>query len=207
LDSVGVIAGNTLISSFYSIEPFMPAALAFRPEKIVLLIDAESKPEARKELEANVDLVKKTLGTAIFVKTVAVKQYDLLDVAQKTVKLVEEEHGAGNKVFLNVTGGRRTVMMGALMACYTRSEMVERVVYSLEETNELIELPKLSMALSQTKRGILEFLAKGKKPIPEIADKLEKTRGMVYAHLRELKALGYVNDDFELTVAGRIALL
>lgn len=207
MNSVGVIAGNTLISSFYSIEPFMPAALAFRPEKIVLLIDAESKPEARKELEANVDLVKKTLGTAIFVKTVAVKQYDLLDVAQKTVKLVEEEHGAGNKVFLNVTGGRRTVMMGALMACYTRSEMVERVVYSLEETNELIELPKLSMALSQTKRGILEFLAKGKKPIPEIADKLEKTRGMVYAHLRELKALGYVNDDFELTVAGRIALL
>jgi len=98
-------------------------------------------------------------------------------------------------------------MMGALMACYTRSEMVERVVYSLEETNELIELPKLSMALSQTKRGILESLAKGKKPIPEIADKLEKTRGMVYAHLRELKALGYVNDDFELTTAGRIALL
>jgi len=207
LNSVGKIAGNTLVSSFYSIEPFMPAALAFHPDKIILLIDADSKPEARHKLDANIELVKKTLGTAIFVKTVPVKQYDLLDVAKKTVKLIEEEHGSGNRVYLNVTGGRRTVMMGALMACYTRSEMVERVVYSLEETNELIELPKLSMALSQTKRGILELLAKGRKPIPEVAEKLEKTRGMVYAHLRELKALGYVNDDFELTVAGRIALL
>jgi len=198
-----VIVGNTLISTFYSIEPFMPAALAFSPSKIILLIDAEPKPE----LVKNVELVKKTLGSAVFVKTVPVEQYDLYDVAKKVVKLIDEEHGADQRVFLNVTGGRRTVTLGALMASYMRSEMVEKVVYCVEESSEFVELPKLSMTPSRAKREILEAIAKGKKPVPEIADKLEKTRGMVYAHLRELKAAGFVNEKFELTTAGRIALL
>jgi len=200
---VGAIAGNTLISSFYSIEPFMPAALAFSAKKIVLLVDAE--PDAK--LRENLETIKKTFGSAVFVKTINVKQYDLLDVAKKTVEVLEREHGEGNAVYLNVTGGRRTVMLGALMACYVRPELVKKIVYSAQETNEFVELPKLSMTLSKTKREILEDLAKKRQPIPVIAEKLEKTRGMVYAHLRELKDVGFVDEDFNLTTAGRIALI
>ena len=203
MDLVGAIAGNTLISSFYSIEPFMPAALAFSAKKIVLLVDAE--PDAK--LRENLETIKKTFGSAVFVKTINVKQYDLLDVAKKTVEVLEREHGEGNAVYLNVTGGRRTVMLGALMACYVRPELVKKIVYSAQETNEFVELPKLSMTLSKTKREILEDLAKKRQPIPVIAEKLEKTRGMVYAHLRELKDVGFVDEDFNLTTAGRIALL
>jgi len=203
LDLVGAIAGNTLISSFYSIEPFMPAALAFSAKKIVLLVDAE--PDAK--LRENLETIKKTFGSAVFVKTINVKQYDLLDVAKKTVEVLEREHGEGNAVYLNVTGGRRTVMLGALMACYVRPELVKKIVYSAQETNEFVELPKLSMTLSKTKREILEDLAKKRQPIPVIAEKLEKTRGMVYAHLRELKDVGFVDEDFNLTTAGRIALI
>lgn len=200
---MGAIAGNTLISSFYSIEPFMPAALAFSAKKIVLLVDAE--PDAK--LRENLETIKKTFGSAVFVKTINVKQYDLLDVAKKTVEVLEREHGEGNAVYLNVTGGRRTVMLGALMACYVRPELVKKIVYSAQETNEFVELPKLSMTLSKTKREILEDLAKKRQPIPVIAEKLEKTRGMVYAHLRELKDVGFVDEDFNLTTAGRIALI
>ena len=203
MDLVGAIAGNTLISSFYSIEPFMPAALAFSAKKIVLLVDAE--PDAK--LRENLETIKKTFGSAVFVKTINVKQYDLLDVAKKTVEVLEREHGEGNAVYLNVTGGRRTVMLGALMACYVRPELVKKIVYSAQETNEFVELPKLSMTLSKTKREILEDLAKKRQPIPVIAEKLEKTRGMVYAHLRELKDVGFVDEDFNLTTAGRIALI
>ena len=45
------------------------------------------------------------------------------------------------------------------------------------------------------------------KPISAIALKLNRTRGMLYQHLKELKELGYVDEKFEITLAGRLALL
>jgi DNA-binding transcriptional ArsR family regulator len=40
-----------------------------------------------------------------------------------------------------------------------------------------------------------------------MAKELRKTRGMLYQHLKELKEGGYVDDDFRITDAGRLALL
>lgn len=41
----------------------------------------------------------------------------------------------------------------------------------------------------------------------EIAKKLGKTRAMIYQHLKELKENGYVDGKFEITLAGRLALV
>ena len=55
---------------------------------------------------------------------------------------------------------------------------------------------------------LLEEISKrAGKPISKIANKLEKTRGMVYQHLKELKDNGYVDEKFNITNAGRMALL
>ena len=48
---------------------------------------------------------------------------------------------------------------------------------------------------------------RGNKSISEIAKELKKTRGMLYQHLRELQDGGYVDDEFKITDAGRLALL
>ena len=195
---------TTLISTFYSVEPFMPAALKFSPSRVILLINEDEKNAALKE---NVAFVKKALQSAAFVKEVTIDPYDLYDVAKKTVEIIDKENGESRHVIANVTGGRKTAMLGVVYACYARKDFVDKIVYAIEETSELIELPKLSFEMSRTKRAILEQLAKNAKPIPEIAEKLEKTRGMVYSHLRELKNAGYVDDEYKLTTAGKVALL
>ena len=62
--------------------------------------------------------------------------------------------------------------------------------------------------IDTAKRELLEEIAKrGDKSIPEIADALDKTKGMVYQHLKELKDNGYVDEKFYITDAGRMALL
>ena len=43
--------------------------------------------------------------------------------------------------------------------------------------------------------------------VRSIAEKMKKTTGMLYQHLKELRELGYVNEKFEITMAGRLALL
>ena len=97
--------------------------------------------------------------------------------------------------------------MGALYACYARPEMVERIVYAIEENNLVLDLPKLGFNLSKTKRALLEEISKGKKNVTEIAKKLGVTKGMAYVHLRELKTAGMVGEENKLTTAGKLALL
>ena len=72
----------------------------------------------------------------------------------------------------------------------------------------LEELPKLTFGLSSVKRELLEEISKrSNKSISEIAKELDRTRGMLYQHLKELKENGYVDDKFDITLAGKMALL
>jgi hypothetical protein len=36
---------------------------------------------------------------------------------------------------------------------------------------------------------------------------MHRTRGMIYQHLKELKDGGYLDDDYNITDAGKLALL
>ena len=45
------------------------------------------------------------------------------------------------------------------------------------------------------------------KSVAQIAKELKKTRGMIYQHLRELRDTGYVDEKFNVTEAGQLALL
>ena len=198
------MAETTLISTFYNVEPFMPAALKFSPSKVVLLVNEDDKDAALKE---NIAFVKKALSSAAHVREATIHQYDLYDVAKKTVDIIEKEHAEGRKIIVNVTGGRKTAVLGVAYGCYARRDMVDRIVYTVAETNEFIDLPKLSFDLSKSKRRILEACEKGCDSIPALANKLEKTKGMIYAHLRELRDAGYVDDEYKLTTAGKVALL
>jgi len=194
---------TTLISTLYRTEPFMPAALRFAPSKIILLVNQE--PD--KTVSESIAFIKKAFSSAAHVKEVTIKHYDLYDIAKKTVDIIEAEHADGKRIVVNVTGGRKTASMGVNFACYARKDMVDRIVYVVEETNEFIELPKLTFDISKSKREILEACAKDCQNIPALAEKLEKTKGMVYTHLRELKDLGYVDENYKLTTAGKVALL
>jgi len=191
----------TLIATFYSFEPFVAAAHAYSPSHIHLIIAKDSTKDISKHLEKVHDLY----GKVAEIKEIEVDASDIFSVAKKTVELLEKS----NRAIVNVSGGWKLMAQGVLYGCYARPELVDKIVCNeLPDINKLVELPKLTFGISQTKRELLEEIGTRKgKSIAEIAEKLGKTPGMLYQHLKELKEAGYVDDKFEITLAGRVALL
>ncbi|HII54230.1 hypothetical protein AUJ13_02380 [Candidatus Micrarchaeota archaeon CG1_02_49_24] len=197
------MADTTLIATFYSFEPFVAAAHAFSPGKIVLVIANSSTGE--KKVQEGLVKVKELYGTVADIREIVVDCADIFAVAKKTVELLEKN----NRAIVNVSGGWKLMAQGVLYGCYARPELVEKIVCNeLPDLNKLVELPKLTFGLSEPKRELLlEIEKRNGKPIAEIADKLGKTPGMLYQHLKELKDAGYVDEKFEITLTGKMAVL
>ncbi|MFA5049858.1 MAG: CRISPR-associated CARF protein Csa3 [Candidatus Micrarchaeia archaeon] len=190
----------TLISTFYSFEPFLPAMHKYSANKVILMIDKEPKEIVTKAIEK----VKDTFGTVAKIEIVKVNGTDLYEIAKTTVDLLEKE----KEVIVNVSGGWKLLAQGVLYGCYARADLVSKIVCNKIEDNSIVELPKLTYNLSEPKRILLEEISnRNGRSISDIADKLSKTRGMLYQHLKELKDSGYVDEKFEITDAGRMALL
>lgn len=195
---------TVLISSFYSFKPFVPAAYKFSPSKIFLVI-AEDSLE-RIDVKEGISKVKEIYGKLASIEIVKVKGAELLFVAKKIITLLEDNKE--KKVIVNVSGGWKLLAQGVIYGCYARPDYVEKIVCNNIENDSVVELPKLSFGLSSAKKELLEKLEKRNgKSISDIAKKLDRTRGMIYQHLKELKENGYVDEKFEITDAGRLALL
>jgi len=140
------------------------------------------------------------------IKEVNVKQYDIYETAKKTVEIIDKQKK--DDIYINVTGGRKTLMLGVIYGAYARSEMVKQIVYCTEENNEFIELPKMAYDLNEMERQLLEVInKKGKIKVQETAEDMGKTRGLLYIYLKKLKSMGLVDNNFEITQSGKIALL
>ena len=194
----------TLIATFYSAAPLMPAALAFSPTKIILIVD-NMNPEVR----SNIAAVEKTFQSVAKIEVLKVKKDEIYDAAKKIVELIDKEDvGKNNKIVVNVSGGWRVLVNGVLYGCYARAGKLHRIVINKASGVGISDLPKLSYNLTQARREVLmKVSTKTEKSISDIASELHKTRGMVYQHLRDLKDSGYVDEDYEITDAGRLALL
>ena len=193
-----------LISTFYSFQPFVAAAHAFSPSKMINLVAEDSIKNEK--VGQDLEKVKEVYGKIADIETVKVKGADLLEIASKTIELIEANKGA--RIIVNVSGGWKLLAQGVLYGCYARKDMIDQIVCNNLEDHSIVELPKLTFGLSSVKRELLEEIAKrGDRSISEIAKKFDKTRGMIYQHLKELKENGYVDEKFEITLAGRLALL
>ncbi len=193
---------KTLISTFYSFIPLVTAAHAFSPSKIILIVAKDSL--LKRGVKEDIEKVKEVYGKLAKIEIVKVSGSDLLHTAKKTVELIEREE----KPIVNVSGGWKLLAQGVLYGCYARPEMIEKVVCNNIEDNSIVELPKLSFGIGSAKKELLAEIAKRNgRSIADIADKLKKTRGMIYQHLKELKEHGYVDEGFCITLAGKMVLL
>jgi CRISPR-associated protein Csa3 len=194
----------TLISTIYSLEPVIICVTRLSPSKIILLSE-EGAPEKKVQSE---EIIEKTFKNALEVEKRYTAVYDTVRVAKDVAELIEQEHGRGSQVIVNVSGGRKPQAFGALFGAYARNDMVQRVVYVTEEDSFMIDFPVLSFNLSETKKLILEEIQKGVSSVPQIAATAGISKGMTYNHLRELKSMGYIADGengYIITDAGRIA--
>ncbi|MFH1447440.1 MAG: CRISPR-associated CARF protein Csa3 [Candidatus Micrarchaeota archaeon] len=194
----------TLISTFYSFKPLVTAAHAYSPSKIVLIVAKDSLQNQK--VQEDVNKVKELYGKVAEIKVSQVDGSDLLAIAKETVKLLEKDE---SRKIVNVSGGWKVLAQGVLYGCYVRPDLVEKIVCNdIGRENAMVEMPKLSFGITSAKRELLEEISKRNgRSIAEIAKKMKKTRGMIYQHLKELREMGYVNEKFEITLAGRLALV
>ncbi|HJH28166.1 MAG TPA: CRISPR locus-related DNA-binding protein [Methanosarcinaceae archaeon] len=195
----------TLISTIYTLEPVVVCVTRLSPSKIILLTEDDVDDKKR----SSEDTLELTFGNILKMEKKNTSLYDPVRVAQDVVDLIEEEHASGNKVMINVSGGRKPQAFGALFGAYARRDMVDRIVYVTEEDNSIIDFPILGFNISDTKKKILENIRSDTTSVNEISKSVDISKGMVYNHLRELKAMGYIlgEDGYTITDAGRIAVI
>ncbi|MCD6227823.1 CRISPR locus-related DNA-binding protein [Candidatus Micrarchaeota archaeon] len=195
---------KVLIATFYSIEPVIPSIHRFSPDKLVLI--TSDKPD--ETVKKNIQSIKRMFSTVMKIEVVYIKQYDIYRIAKATVGLIEKEHEKSSQIYVNITGARKTLMLGVIYGVYARDDMVTSIHYSTEENNEFIELPKMSYDLNEMERMILEMISKdGKINVNKAAEKFGKTRGLLYLYLKKLRMKGFLDNNFNITSAGRISLL
>ena len=195
---------RTLIASFYSVTPFMYGAIAYPSQHIILIVHNLDEAARRSVRE-----VQKFFGkVATKVDVIEIADEDVYEIAKKVVEVIDRESRPGARIVVNISGGWRALANGMLYACYSRPEKIDRIISNMKDNKGVIELPKLRYSLGATRFDVLKKVAaRGDRSIAEMAKELRKTRGMLYQHLKELKEGGYVDEDFKITDAGRLALL
>ena len=197
---------KVLIATLYNPDPVILACTKLGPDRLILLVD--KKPG--KEQEKALDLIKKSLGKVLEVKTVKVDVYDIVSVAKKCVEIIDLQPDE-DKIFVNITAGRKTQAIGLLFAAYARHNKVKKIAYNPEDDKStVVYLPKLSFKLTESQKKILEHLEEGSfKSISDLAKKIDLSTAMLYRAIDELKDMDLISteDGIKLTDAGRIVRL
>ncbi len=199
-----MVKAITLIATFWNVKPFLPAVLKFAPRKVILLIAGPDD----KSMGANLDALRTTFKDTFALEKVKMPMDDIYEQAKRTVELIDGEATPENLVVVSVGGGWKTLTNGVLYGCYARPQRVHRIVGNTKDLDGVIDLPRLSYNLSPAKKAVLMKMAgRGGRSIAEIARELRRSRAMTYAYLREMRDDGYVDEDFAVTDAGKLALL
>jgi CRISPR-associated protein Csa3 len=195
---------NTLISTIYSLEPVITCITLFSPKKVVILRE-DDPPQKKIESER---MLNETVGRVLEIETKITSIHDVVQIAKDTTEIIENENSYGRNIVVNISGGRKPQALGALFGSYARHMMIEKIVYISQEDGHVLDLPILNFGLSKTKLMILEELKNGENSVKDLAIKIGISRGMTYNHLRELREMGFINQDvLEITSAGELAII
>ena len=98
------------------------AANRLGPDKLILLTDKKAIEEQTKSLK----LIKESLGRVISVEEVKTSVYDIVEVAEKCVEIIDSQ-SKEDTIYVNVTSGRKTKAMGLLYGAYARIDRVKKI--------------------------------------------------------------------------------
>ena len=203
----------TMLCSFYSFNPLFAATHAIPPSKLVLIIakDSLTKEENKETVTKELKMAKERYAPIATVETVLVDGNDLMKIAEETIKLLDEDE---TKKVVNISGGWKLLAQGMLYGCYARPYRVSRIVCNdMENKDQIVDLPILSLAISNGKRAALAAIEKlcekkeGKIEAVDVSKIISKCDVMSYQNLAELRESNYADENNRITRAGRIALL
>ena len=199
---------KVLIATLYTADPVLLASNRIGADRLILILNKE----VDKKQEESLKLIKGSIGRVVDVKTIKTNMYDIVMTAKKCVEVIDMQP-KNDKIFTNITGGRKTMALGLLFASYARTNRIERMAYNPEEDkSSVIYLPKMSFKLNESQRKILDFLEESdtkNKSYSEMAEIIGLSRAMFYRTLDELREIDLIETDngLYLTDAGKIARL
>jgi len=197
---------KVLIATLYNPDPVLLASNRLGPDKLILLLDKKRNEEQERSLK----LIKESIGRVIEIVTERTEVYDIVSIAAKCVEIIDSQ-SKDDKIFVNITSGRKTKAMGLLFAAYARADRVRKIAYNpQEDKTSVIYLPKLSFKLTESEKMILEAIEKNEgKSLAEIAKKVKMSKAMLYRSVGELEDMDYISveEGLKLTDAGKIARL
>lgn len=198
---------KVLIATIYNSDPVVLAITQVGADRVILLID-EKPNETQTE---SIKLIEKSFGNVIDIKTVKTKVYDVVEVAKKSVEIIDLTPKE-DTIYINITSGRKPKAIGLLFGAYARCTRIKKISYNPDEETKgsVIFLPKLSFDLTESQRKVLEYIqTEDFKTHTELAEKISISRAMLYKNIKDLEDRDLINTEegFKLTDAGKIALL
>ncbi len=190
---------NTLITTIHKGDTINDAIRKFSPDKLMFIFP---EPAEKTKLEA-ISRIKKDFKNLEF-ENITTKTYDIPQIVKDVDKAIKKELKKGNTVKIHISESRKPQAFAAYFAGLLNKGKLAGVYYLEEENGSVLTMPMLSFKLSKTKTFILNELNKGNKDIPSIVTKSKKQKSIIYQHVKDLKADGYLTDDLELTDAGKI---
>ncbi|MGZ4848827.1 MAG: CRISPR-associated CARF protein Csa3 [Halobacteriota archaeon] len=198
---------NVMIATVgFESESLIIGIQTFNIKRMILIREADPPSEVRK-VE---NLMAATFGNVIDIVTKEIpNSYDIVGLVDLVTYLIRSEHDKDNAIYVNITGGRKTASIGALLGVFKDADKVKEVFYVTEEEHGILPLPKISWTLQRTKYNLLTLIDEGTSDVDTLKDELEISRVMTYAHLRDLKDQGLIVESpngYELTLAGKLLL-
>lgn len=193
--------GHVLLTTIYSIDSIILLITKFSINKLYLIRD--KNPDST--LKEMIKKLKGMFGKVIEIIEYPVEVYDIVKITGDIVKLIDSIK-QGEEIYANITPSRKTQALGLLLAVYKRNSRIKRIVYVVEETNEIVDLPLLSFDVSESQLKILERIEDSKSFV-KLAKDIGISRAMLYRNIKSLIAKGMIEKSdgkFKLTDAGRI---
>lgn len=194
---------KVVISTLYSFEPVIAGTVMLGANQLILLKDLTHSKQ-QKEAE---ERIIAALGDYVKIETVKTATYDIFQVSSDVVSLIDSFDDTTD-IYLNVSAGRKTKSLGLMFAGYARSERINKIVYITKENKELITLPNIPFDVSEKHKKILShFIDPKTQSLKEIYKSTGISRATLFLILKEFKRKGFLDENNNISTAGRIALL
>ena len=197
---------RVLIATTYRFEPVMASTTKVSADRLILLIDKKPDDKQKK----SVDLIKKSLGSVLEIKTIGIDVYDIVAIAKKSIEIIDLLSDK-DEIYIDITSGRKTQAFGLLFGAYARNDRIKKIMYVKEEDKKIITLPKLSYSLTSGQKRIVEYISKNNiESMTDFSEEVEVSRGMLYKHIKELKEMDIIEETpegIQLTDYGQIVVM
>jgi len=198
-----------LISTVFEGYAVKQAILKFSPDKLILLVDEPTDKRKKEKMINVIKTIKSLFKDGLIVEQIKISTYNIPQIMEAAIKIVDEEFKKGNKIIIHITEGRKITSLALLFSAYVRKEKIQGIYYITEEKHEKIKLPLLEFGINNTKKEFLKEITKGNGELKNLQEKIKVGPSAAYQNIQELKEEGYLenNKELKLTDLGRVMIL